>query len=194
METNTLLYIVIALLLVIAIIAVIHYLIVLANKLTTRKKLKTNLGDSTRIRLIHQLREALEYLSVNKIGAIISIENKDNLDMLRTDGVILDANISSSLLISIFNKQSPLHDGAVIIRGNKIYFAATYYKITRKSVDNKYGARHRAALGISEISDAFTIVVSEETGGISLAKNGKLNAIALDQVQEMLISIFKDEK
>ena len=89
------------------------------------------LGGSSQIRLINQLREAVEYLSKNKVGALITIENNDNIDNLRTDGVILDANISSSLLISIFNKYSPLHDGAVIIRDNKIYYAATFYKINR---------------------------------------------------------------
>nr|WP_318033879.1 DNA integrity scanning protein DisA nucleotide-binding domain protein [Mycoplasmopsis bovis] len=105
-------------------------------------------------------------MSKNKIGALITIENNDNIENLRTDGVIIDANISSSLLISIFNKYSPLHDGAVIIRDNKILYAATFYKITKKSINNQYGARHRAAMGISELCDATTIVVSEETGFI----------------------------
>ncbi|RMA79003.1 uncharacterized protein (TIGR00159 family) [Metamycoplasma subdolum] len=159
------------------------------------KKLKTKreaLGQSTKIRLIHQLREALEYLSRNRTGAIITIENHDNLDLLRTDGIIIDANISSSLIIAIFNKKSPLHDGAIIIRGNKIYYASTYYKITKKSIDNKYGARHRAGMGISEICDATTLIVSEETGGISLAQQGTLRQILPEQLQEVLSDIFQE--
>ncbi|WAM03586.1 DNA integrity scanning protein DisA nucleotide-binding domain protein [Mycoplasmopsis cynos] len=121
-------------------------------------------SKSSQIRLINQLRESVEYLSKNKIGALITIENNDNIDNLRTDSVILDANISSGLLISIFNKYSPLHDGAVVIRNNKIYYAATFYKITRRSAPASYGSRHRAAMGISEQCDATTIVVSEENG------------------------------
>ncbi|WAM04320.1 DNA integrity scanning protein DisA nucleotide-binding domain protein [Mycoplasmopsis cynos] len=129
-----------------------------------RRSSYDKLGKSSQIRLINQLRESVEYLSKNKIGALITIENNDNIDNLRTDSVILDANISSGLLISIFNKYSPLHDGAVVIRNNKIYYAATFYKITRRSAPASYGSRHRAAMGISEQCDATTIVVSEENG------------------------------
>ncbi|VDR42539.1 diadenylate cyclase [Mycoplasmopsis caviae] len=150
------------------------------------------LGQSSQIRLINQLREAVEYLSKNKVGALITIENNDNIDNLRTDGVILNANISSSLLISIFNKYSPLHDGAVIIRDNKIYYASTFYKITRKSIDNQYGARHRAAMGISELCDATTIIVSEETGDVKFVKNGTFYNIRLEQFQEQLVKYLKD--
>lgn len=161
------------------------------NKKNSKSNKKV-LGESTKIRIIYQLKEALEFLSKTKTGAIITIENKDNLDLLRTDGVILNANISASLIISIFNKHAPLHDGAIIIRNNKIYYAATYYKITKKSIDNKYGARHRAAMGISEICDATTIVVSEENGGITIAKNGTFSPALLENLQERLVNIFKD--
>ncbi|QZE12333.1 diadenylate cyclase [Mycoplasma sp. Ms02] len=150
------------------------------------------LGRSSQIRLINQLREAVGFLSKHKIGAIVTIENTENIDHLRTDGVILNANISSSLLISIFNKESPLHDGAVVIRDNKIYYAATFYKITRKSMDNRYGSRHRAAMGISEICDATTVVVSEESGNISIAKNGTITEVRLDQFQEQLVKYLQD--
>ncbi|MGV2393486.1 UNVERIFIED_CONTAM: DNA integrity scanning protein DisA nucleotide-binding domain protein [Campylobacter lari] len=150
------------------------------------------LGQSSQIRLINQLREAVEYLHKNKIGALITIENNDNIDNLRTDGIILNANISSSLLISIFNKYSPLHDGAVIIRDNKIYYASTFFKITKKSIDNQYGARHRAAMGISELCDATTIVVSEETGNIKFVKNGSFYNIKIEQFQEELVKYLKD--
>ena len=153
---------------------------------------QVDISASSKIRLINQLREAVEYLSSTKTGAIITIENNDAIDNLRTDGVNIDANISASLLMSIFNKQSPLHDGAVVIRNGKIIYAATYFKITRKSIDNKYGARHRAAMGISEISDATTIVVSEENGGVTIAKNAVFHPIDLAQFQERIILFLKD--
>ena len=194
MGNEVVLYVILTLLILVVLGAFIRYLVMLINRINVSKRNRSNLGESTRIRLIHQIREALEYLSKNKIGAIITIEQKENLDMLRTDGVIIDANISSSLIISIFNKYCPLHDGAIIIRGSKIYYAATYYKITKKSIDNHYGARHRAALGISEISDSITLVVSEETGGISIAKKGVLSTIKNSQVQEVLVNIFKEDQ
>lgn len=194
MRNEVVLYVILTLLILVLLGAFIRYLVMLVNRINVSKRNRSNLGESTRIRLIHQIREALEYLSKNKIGAIITIEQKENLDMLRTDGVIIDANISSSLIISIFNKYCPLHDGAIIIRGSKIYYAATYYKITKKSIDNHYGARHRAALGISEISDSITLVVSEETGGISIAKKGVLSTIENSQVQEVLVNIFKEDQ
>lgn len=194
MRNEVVLYVILTLLILVVLGAFIRYLVMLVNRINVSKRNRSNLGESTRIRLIHQIREALEYLSKNKIGAIITIEQKENLDMLRTDGVIIDANISSSLIISIFNKYCPLHDGAIIIRGSKIYYAATYYKITKKSIDNHYGARHRAALGISEISDSITLVVSEETGRISIAKKGVLSTIENSQVQEVLVNIFKEDQ
>ncbi|WLP85905.1 diadenylate cyclase [Mycoplasma seminis] len=151
------------------------------------------LGKSSQIRLINQLRESVEYLSKNKIGALITIENNDNIDNLRTDGVVLNSNIASSLLIAIFNKTSPLHDGAVVIRDNKIYYAATFYKITRKSVDSKYGSRHRAAMGISEQCDATTVVVSEEDGSIKILKGSIIQPVKLEQFQEQLIKYLKEQ-
>ncbi|SYV97458.1 membrane protein [Mycoplasmopsis edwardii] len=157
-----------------------------------RKSSYDKMGKSSQIRLINQLRESVEYLSKNKIGALITIENNDNIDNLRTDGVILDANISSGLLISIFNKYSPLHDGAVIIRNNKIYYAATFYKITRRSVSANYGSRHRAAMGISEQCDATTIVVSEETGNVRILKGSVVQSVKIEGFQEELIKYLKE--
>lgn len=161
-------------------------------KKTIFENKKNKIGTSSKIRLINQVREAVEFLSKTKTGAIITIENNDVIDNLRTDGIVLDANISSSLIISLFNKYSPLHDGAIIIRENKILYAATYYKITKKSIDNKYGARHRAAMGISEICDATTIVVSEETGRITIAKNSTLIKVEMNEFQEKLIFYLRD--
>ena len=150
------------------------------------------MGQSTQIRLIRQLQEAAEILSKSKTGAIITILNKEDISEMRTDGIKIDANISTSLIVAIFNKNSPLHDGAIIIDNSKISYAGTYYKITSSSVDNKYGARHRAALGISEECDALIIIVSEETGAVSFAKNGKLMKIKLAEFQEKLIENLKE--
>lgn len=159
-----------------------------AKEKTHLKRIKQSsiLALSSKLRVINQLKEAISYLSKHKIGALITIENSDNLDLLCTDGIILDANISSSLLISIFSKSSPLHDGAVIIRNNKIYYASTFYKITKKSIDNKYGSRHRAAIGISEVSDSLTIVVSEESGTISFIKRSQTIVINSKDLQSKL--------
>ncbi|MDJ1646023.1 diadenylate cyclase [Mycoplasma phocimorsus] len=167
---------------------VVFLLISYIKEKTRLKRSKQNLilALSSKLRVINQLKEAISYLSRHKIGALITIENSDNLDMLRTDGIILDANISSSLLIAIFSKSSPLHDGAVIIRNNKIYYASTFYKITKKSIDNKYGSRHRAAIGISEVSDSLTIVVSEETGTISFIKRSQTIIVDPKDLQSKL--------
>ena len=197
-KTNTLLGIEVILLIVVIILISLIFCVLfvplfakLFKKVFTENK-QVDISESSKIRLINQLREAVEYLSNTKTGAIITIENNDAIDDLRTDGVNIDANISASLLMSIFNKQSPLHDGAVVIRNAKIIYAATYFKITRKSIDNKYGARHRAAMGISEISDATTIVVSEENGGVTIAKNAVFHPIDLAQFQERIILFLKD--
>ncbi|VEU59372.1 diadenylate cyclase [Mesomycoplasma neurolyticum] len=167
--------------------------IILFHKIWKTKKSKfSQLADSNKNRLIIELKNAVEELSRTKTGAIITIENYDKLDELRTDGVKIDANISSSLIISIFNKNSPLHDGALIIRENKIIYASTYYKITSRSINNLFGSRHRAALGISEQSDSTTIVVSEETGKIIIAKNEKFEYVVIDDFRKVLESKLKN--
>lgn len=155
-------------------------------KFIWRKTRYSSLGSSSKIRLIRQLQEAVEYLSQTKTGAIITISNKQVLDQYRTDGVKVNADISSALIIAIFNKHSPLHDGAIIINGDKIGYAGTYYKITSMSLDNKYGARHRAAMGISEQTDALTIVISEETGRITFAMHSQFHHVRINDFQEKL--------
>lgn len=145
------------------------------------------LSDSSKIRLVRQLKDTSEELSSKQIGAIITVENRDNLDKLRTDGVVLDSQVTSALLIAIFQKNSPIHDGAVIIRNNRIQYAGTYYKITKRSISNHFGSRHRAALGISENSDAVTIVISEEKGTILLCKQQKIEYVTPKNFQEKLV-------
>ena len=190
--TEILLIVLLSLIGLILIILLLPFIFKAAHKIKNDKNKYNKISKSSKIRLINQLRESVEYLSKTKTGALITIENKDNLDNLRTDGIKLEANISSALIISIFNKKSPLHDGAIIIREDKILYASTYYKITRKSIDNKYGSRHRAGLGISEVSDATTIIVSEETGEVSITKNSELVPVKINEFQEKLVFFLKD--
>ena len=166
------------------------WIILLVRKIFKRTNY-SNLGQSSKIRLIHSLNEATFELSSSKTGALITIVNKQPIDDFRTDGIKIDANISASLILSIFNKKSPLHDGAIIISDNKIAYAGTYYKITSKSINNRYGARHRAALGISEQTDALTIIVSEETGNITFTKQGQLIKIKQSEFQEKITEYLK---
>lgn len=155
-----------------------------------RKTRYSAMGGSSKIRLVRQLDDAIYQLSKSKVGAIITIVNKRQLDGYRTDGVKLNADISAQLIVSIFNKTSPLHDGAIIIDNNKIVYAGTYFKITNKSLNNNYGARHRAAIGISEQTDALTIVVSEETGAVTFVKNATIIKIKKTDFQEKITAFI----
>jgi diadenylate cyclase len=125
--------------------------------------------------LYRELKEASEILSKKKTGALIVIEREINLKSFIDTGTRLDAETTSELLISIFNGKSPLHDGAVIIREGRIAAAGCVLPLSQKEdIDKKYGMRHRAAIGISEETDAVTIIVSEERKSISLAIGGKI--------------------
>ena len=120
--------------------------------------------------------EAAQRLSITATGALIVIEREVKLgDQIRT-GVVVDAVPSVELIGNIFFKNSPLHDGAMIMRDGKVYAAGCFLPKPKQEqdIDKSLGSRHRAAIGISEVSDSLTIVVSEETGGISLAVNGRL--------------------
>ena len=125
-------------------------------------------------KLVDALLKAVAYMSPRKIGALISIEQTQTLQEYIATGIPLDADISSELLINIFIPNTPLHDGAVIIRDDKIATACSYLPLTEsKGISKEFGTRHRAAIGLSENSDALTVVVSEETGGISIAVRGE---------------------
>ncbi len=113
-------------------------------------------------------------LSGSKVGALIVIERETKLGDYLSQGVIVNAELSSELLCNIFFDKAPLHDGAVIIRDNKLHAAGCYLPLSLADVNKELGTRHRAALGLSEQSDALVIVVSEETGTISAAMDGEL--------------------
>ncbi len=127
------------------------------------------------IKMINELDKAIEYMSKRRIGALITIQMNTGLKDYIETGIPLDADISGELLINIFIPNTPLHDGAVIIRDNKIAVAAAYLPLSNSdTIPKELGTRHRAAVGISEVTDALTIVVSEETGGVTITKNNEL--------------------
>lgn len=124
---------------------------------------------------IDRIVKVSETLSSNNTGALIVISKRSNLDEYVNTGEMIDARISEQLIENIFYKNTPLHDGAIIITGNRILAARCVLPLTRnENFPATFGLRHRAAVGISEITDAITIVVSEQTGNIAYTKNGTL--------------------
>lgn len=137
-------------------------------------------------RLIGELVKTVNHLSRRKIGALIVFERETGLTDYIESGIPLNSHISSELLINIFIPNTPLHDGAVIIRQNQIMAAGCYLPLSENPfISKELGTRHRAAIGMSEVSDAISVIVSEETGQISLAMNGQ---IVRDIKEESLIS------
>ena len=127
-----------------------------------------------------QIELAVMQLSKTRTGAIMTFEKNTTLKDLSKNGVPVHAPISAELLVTIFYPGTRLHDGAVVIHGNEIVAASVFFTPTTKPFAGKYGSRHRAAIGISEVSDAITVVVSEETGRISIAADGELNTVDPD--------------
>lgn len=123
---------------------------------------------------VEQLDKSIQYMSKRRIGALISIQQKTGLEDYIETGIPIDAETTGELLINIFIPNTPLHDGAVIIRYGRIAVAAAYLPLSDSNmIPKKLGTRHRAAVGISEVTDAITIVVSEETGGVTITKNSQ---------------------
>lgn len=140
------------------------------GSLFTRKKK----SDPSEL-MVDNIAQAIRYMGKRRIGALISIEMDSGLDEYIHTGIPLKAEISSELLINIFIPNTPLHDGAVILKDYEIATAASYLPLSESpAIPKKLGTRHRAAIGLSEVSDAITIVVSEETGEISIARSGNL--------------------
>ena len=147
----------------------------LIQKLIPGLKLKDEESDLS-AESIEAIVHAMTSMSRSHVGALIVIERKIMLDEYVTTGITLDAAISHALLEQIFEKNTPLHDGAVIIRENRIVAATCYLPLSQETgISKELGTRHRAALGISEVSDCIALVASEETGQLSLAVNGKLS-------------------
>jgi len=141
--------------------------------------------------VISSIAKSTEYMSKRRIGALISIEKQTGMGDYIESGISLNANITSELLINIFIPNTPLHDGAVIIQGETIAAAGCYLPLSESPfISKELGTRHRAAMGISEVTDSITIIVSEETGAISVTKNGHLFR---DLSQDELIAHLKLE-
>ncbi|MFA5113978.1 MAG: diadenylate cyclase CdaA [Candidatus Margulisiibacteriota bacterium] len=145
---------------------------------------------------VRHLVKAAEQMAEEKTGALIIIERATGLNEYQESGTKVDGLISAELLLSIFNTRSPLHDGAVIVQGERVMAASCLLPISEsRLLDKRLGTRHRAAVGISEVSDALAIVISEKTGTISLAENGYLTRyLTKDMLEEKLFSLYKVEK
>ncbi|WP_418983557.1 diadenylate cyclase CdaA [Alistipes sp.] len=136
---------------------------------------------------------ACREMAETKTGALIVIGQQSDLTLIAEGGIALDARISTPLLKNIFFKNAPLHDGAALIEGDRIVAAKCILPVTQSAVPKSYGTRHRAAIGMSEISDAIIVVVSEETGHISVAQGGQLNKdidpVRLQQILQRYLTV-----
>ena len=150
----------------------------------------SSLSGNEKEKLVDNIVTAVRLLSADQTGALISIEKSHPLDDFIATGTRLNSDVTAELLTSIFVTSTPLHDGAVIIQGDKIACASAYFPPTTADIPSRYGSRHRAAIGISEITDAITIVVSEETGNVSIAEGGKLTTVNEQQLRKYLTHII----
>lgn len=152
--------------------------------------------ESERNRLIEAMTKSVSYMAKRRIGALISIERETGLSEYIETGIPMNSDITSELLINMFIPNTPLHDGAVIVQRNRIAAAACYLPLSESPfISKELGTRHRAALGISEVTDAITIIVSEETGAISLTANGDLHRnLSLEEFEAKLRRIWFGEQ
>lgn len=127
---------------------------------------------------VNEICKACEEMSEHKVGALIVLEKAQSLKYIEDTGDIIDAKVSKRLILNLFFKNSPLHDGAVIIRGDRITAARCTLPITNQRTPASFGMRHKAAIGISEVSDARVVVVSEETGGITVMEHGEATSVS----------------
>lgn len=133
--------------------------------------------------------KSCSYMAKRRIGAIITVERDTGIDDYAETGIAINGKLTQELLTNIFTPNTPLHDGAVIIRGETIVAAACFLPLSENPfISKELGTRHRAAIGVSEVTDAITIIVSEETGAISVTKNGELRReIELEALHDYLI-------
>ncbi|KYH35240.1 DNA integrity scanning protein DisA [Clostridium tepidiprofundi DSM 19306] len=153
-------------------------------------------NEEIRNKVVTEIVNAVENLAQTRTGALIIIEQRTGLGDVIDTGTKIDAIVSSALLENIFVVNTPLHDGATIIRNNRIVASGCFLPLTTQDeVNKKLGTRHRAAIGISEVSDALVIVVSEETGIISLAINGKLiRKYDKDKLKSVLLKVITNRQ
>ena len=149
-------------------------------------------SDEFTDKTINELVKACFDMGEVRTGALIVIEQNIRLSEYERTGINVDAVLTSQLLINIFEHNTPLHDGAVLVRGNRIVAATCYLPLSdNMELSKQLGTRHRAGVGISEVSDSLTVIVSEETGGVSLAVNGVLHRnVEADYLKEELIQLM----
>ena len=136
---------------------------------------KRNPNETQKVNVLKELIETVKYLSKTRTGALMVLEREDDVNSYSDVGTQLDAIVSTELLLTIFHPNTPLHDGAVVIEGDTIRSAGVLLPLTEDpKLSWKYGTRHRAAIGMSEVSDSACLVVSEETGDVSIALDGSL--------------------
>jgi diadenylate cyclase len=152
----------------------------------------TSQQDEERTRLVESMKKSVSYMAKRRIGALISIERETGLFEYVETGIKMKAEISSELLINVFIPNTPLHDGAVIIQKDKISAAACYLPLSESAfISKELGTRHRAALGLSEVTDAITIVVSEETGAISITADGTLHRnLSMQEFEDLIRNLW----
>lgn len=162
-----------------------------------RTKLEHHLSNDEKEHILNEIVDAVTKLSETQTGALITFERTQSLIDYINTGTKINADVKAELFNTIFWEGTPLHDGAVIIKDNRIICAAAFFPPTNQDLPPIYGARHRAALGISEVTDALTIVVSEETGTISFALNGQLKKIPRKELRASIVNElywFKDQQ
>lgn len=152
------------------------------------KKVEQN-GNYDTKKLIENIVTAVDFLSKNRIGALITFEKDTPLNEYMKNGTEINCPVTPEIIETIFYEGTRLHDGAIIIRQDVIVAAAVFFPSTKKEIVGKFGSRHRAALGISEVTDSLTIVVSEETGRISIASAGALTNVKMSEFEK----IFSDK-
>lgn len=152
----------------------------------------TGQQEEEQARLLENMRKSVSYMAKRRIGALIAIEKETGLSEYSETGIKVNGEISSELLINTFIPNTPLHDGAVIIQKNLLAAAACYLPLSESPfISKELGTRHRAALGLTEVTDAIVIIVSEETGAISIAIDGKIDRnLTLDEFSEKLKGLW----
>ena len=151
-----------------------------------------NIDKNKAVETVDSLVSAIDDFSATRTGALIAIERETLLNDIIETGVVVDAEISIRLLGNLFYEGSPLHDGGVIIRGARIHAASCVFPLTeKKNIGRNLGTRHRAGVGLSEVCDALIIIVSEETGVVSIAEDGKIRRfVDLKTIEKMLLNMY----
>jgi len=163
------------------------------EKLGRTKLISKKLGKKSLGSLINEILKAVKVLRKNNVGALIVIKRNTGLDEYIETGTKIEGNLTSELLLNIFYPNSPLHDGAVIIKDGIISAAGCMLPLSEGEYSYTHGTRHRAAIGISEETDAVSVIVSEERGIVSFSANGKIQEnISLDSLENLLVKYLAE--